>query len=316
LKYRPGDDLRSLRKTLVNPSQFWPDGMIRVVGREFNGISESPCFQRGKMSCLSCHEMHQAQDDVRPRADWTDDQLMPGMRGNDACLSCHEDFRSAEKLAAHTHHGPSSHGSLCYNCHMPNTTYGILKATRSHQISNPSVAETVSTGRPNSCNLCHLDRSLKWTNEKLVDWYGHKPTEFRGEYADTSLGVYMALAGDACQRAVIAWHMGWEPAREASGDKWLPPYLAILMADEYPAVRLIAHRSLRQIGGYGDIAYHSEIPPAEQQARAQEITSRWQREPKLFNEPRLLISPTGELESEKMSRILLRRNHASISLEE
>ena len=75
------------------------DGMIRVVGREFNGLMDSPCFQQGEMSCLSCHVMHQAKDDERPRHDWTDDQLLPKMRGNEACLSCHADLKSAPALA-------------------------------------------------------------------------------------------------------------------------------------------------------------------------------------------------------------------------
>src|SRR5262249_20769199 len=28
---------------------FWPDGMIRVSGREYSGLLETPCFQRGDM---------------------------------------------------------------------------------------------------------------------------------------------------------------------------------------------------------------------------------------------------------------------------
>ena len=39
-------------------NRFWGDGMIRVTGREFNGVQASPCFRGGEFSCLSCHEMH------------------------------------------------------------------------------------------------------------------------------------------------------------------------------------------------------------------------------------------------------------------
>ena len=38
--------------------RFWPDGMVRVTGREYNGLLDTACYQRGKMSCLSCHSMH------------------------------------------------------------------------------------------------------------------------------------------------------------------------------------------------------------------------------------------------------------------
>jgi hypothetical protein len=39
-------------------NRFWGDGMIRVTGREFNGVQASPCFRGGEFSCISCHEMH------------------------------------------------------------------------------------------------------------------------------------------------------------------------------------------------------------------------------------------------------------------
>jgi len=104
--------------------RFWPDGMVRVTGREYNGLLDTACFQRGKMSCLSCHSMHGYLD--------SNDQLAPRMETNEACLQCHDDFR--DNLTAHTHHAADSTGSLCYNCHMPHTTYGLLSGIRSHQI--------------------------------------------------------------------------------------------------------------------------------------------------------------------------------------
>jgi len=316
LTFRPGDNLQELRQVDKNPSQFWRDGMIRVVGREFNGLSESACFQRGEMSCLSCHMMHPPEDDPRPRAEWTDDQLKPEMRGNAACLSCHKDYQSETALAAHTHHAPASEGSRCYNCHMPNTTFGILKATRSHHLTSPSVAETTQAGRPNACNLCHLDQPLKWTEEKLVDWYGHLPQVRAEAWPETALGVELALAGDAGQRALIAWHMGWEPARQASGDDWLAPYLAILMGDDYPAVRFIAHRSLRQIGGYESVAYDSEMPPEERQNALRQITELWKSRQTLPYRASLLISETGELDLGTLSQILDQRDQTVMALEE
>ena len=94
-KYRPGDDLDqsriivrpkvhadphlvsdSVRNTAEFISQrYWSDGMVRVSGREYNGLIESPCYQRGEMSCLSCHEMHKPADDPRPLKEWANDQL-------------------------------------------------------------------------------------------------------------------------------------------------------------------------------------------------------------------------------------------------
>ncbi|HQU45192.1 MAG TPA: cytochrome c3 family protein, partial [Pirellulales bacterium] len=177
--YRPGDDLLQTRVAMLparltpeqneanrqyNPfydGSYWPDGMVRVAGREYNGLVESACYQKGGMTCLSCHSMHQSDPD---------DQLAAGNDGNEACYQCHASYR--HDLAAHTHHLAGSTGSQCYNCHMPHTTYGLFKAIRSHQISSPGVATTVATGRPTACNLCHLDQTLSWSAENLSAWYG------------------------------------------------------------------------------------------------------------------------------------------------
>src|SRR5205814_6078040 len=118
------------------------------------------------MTCFSCHTMHQAAGDRRPSREWADDQLSPHAIGNGACAGCHT------PAADHSRHRPNSSGSSCENCHMPRTTYGLLKTIRSHQISSPSVQSTIETGRANACNLCHLDKTLGWTADALETWYG------------------------------------------------------------------------------------------------------------------------------------------------
>ncbi|HKI72360.1 MAG TPA: cytochrome c3 family protein, partial [Verrucomicrobiae bacterium] len=183
-RYRPGDDLEATTP-IIRPSRvkavsgladyldrnpdllrdfFWPDGMVRVSGRDYNGLLESPCYKGGKFSCLSCHSLHESDPDS---------QLARDRTGNGACTQCHERFREEASLTAHTRHQAGSSGSLCYNCHMPHTTYGVLKAIRSHQVSSPRVADQLATGRPNACNLCHLDKPLAWAANQLGRWYGH-----------------------------------------------------------------------------------------------------------------------------------------------
>ena len=105
--YRPGDDLAETR-FLVRPardrnhpklrelvsrypdalaSRFWSDGMVRVSGRDMSGMIESPCYQPGEMSCLTCHSMHGYEE--------TADQLAPDMRTNAACTQCHGELAEA-----------------------------------------------------------------------------------------------------------------------------------------------------------------------------------------------------------------------------
>lgn len=216
---------------------FWKDGMIRVAGREYNGLVESPCFQNGALSCFSCHSMHQSDPN---------DQLAKGMETNQACLQCHSDY--AGKLEAHTRHGAGSPGSLCYNCHMPHTAYALLKGVRSHQVSNPSVRESIDFGRPNACNLCHLDETLAWTAGHLNTWHGQPIPALDDDAKTRSAAASWLLKGDAGQRALMAWHWSWPPARQASPGQRDGRLLLTLLEDPYAAVRLIAHRSLTQLG--------------------------------------------------------------------
>src|SRR4029079_11053494 len=100
--FRPGQDLAQSRTLLRgkydantpemrafldrNPGTlaetFWSDGELRVSGREYNGLVDSPCYQRGEMSCLSCHDLHPSQVDAPDLHAWADDQLRPGIVGS------------------------------------------------------------------------------------------------------------------------------------------------------------------------------------------------------------------------------------------
>jgi len=338
--FRPGQDLDEVVQVVSNQhrhqegvrslldeqpdfhrSTFWEGGIVRVSGREYNGLLETPCFQRGEMSCLSCHRLHQAQDDPRERSAWANDQLAPGMETNRACLQCHERFAGDEALARHSRHPAGSSGSECMNCHMPHTTYGLLKAIRSHTVDSPSVAVDLETGRPNACNLCHLDRPLAWTAEHLQRWYDVPVPELGDDARRVAAGVRWALEGDAGVRALAAWSMGWPPAREASGTSWLVPYLAELMNDPYDAVRMIATRSLAATPGLEATGFD---PLAEPEARAvatRRIRDRWEGSPAAHADPRgrgdrTLFDEYGRLQTAEVARLLEQRDVRPLTLAE
>src|SRR5688500_17717044 len=136
-------------------------------------------------------------------------------------------------------HGESSPGSSRYNCHMPYTTYALLEAIRSHQVSSPCVHSTSETGRPNACSLCHLDKSLGCTSARLAAWYGISEPSLSEDDRSIAAGAAWMLRGDAQQRALAAWSAGWPAAQSASGTGWMAPILARLADDPYEAVRFI-----------------------------------------------------------------------------
>jgi hypothetical protein len=298
---------------------FWSDGMIRITGREFNGLIDSPCYQRGTMSCLSCHQMHEKENDPRPHKDWAVYQVTAGMETNRACTQCHNRFNQPTELKKHTHHLAESSGSNCYNCHMPYTTYGILKAARSHQITSPKVAVSIATGRPNACNQCHQDKTLSWTADKLAEWYKQPKPKLSGDDEKVAASVQWALTGDAAQRAIIAWSYGWKEAQQTSGTHWQAPYLAQLLNDPYDAVRFIAHRSLKQYPGFSDFEYDFVGPPearAEAVQRARKIWEKSLTGTKHAVAPETLIDPAGRLMEADFRRLLRSRNNRPVEIAE
>jgi hypothetical protein len=295
---------------------FWSDGMVRISGREYTGMIESPCYRGGKYTCLSCHTMHPDEDDPRPLSAWADDQLAPRMGGNEACLQCHAKFAPQEALTAHTHHAAGSTGSTCYNCHMPFTVYGILKAHRSHQLDSPSVAATLEAGRPNACNACHLDRTLAWTADQLAERWGIARPEITGDDATTAASVLWVLRGDAGQRILAAAYMGWEPAIAASRSDWMIPYLNQLLGDPYDAVRFVAGRSLHRHSGYEDVAFDYVGSPAQIEAARAEVAQRWARSPHPGRGAAVLQRDGGALDQETYQRLLADRNERRVQLDE
>ncbi|HEX6813317.1 MAG TPA: cytochrome c3 family protein [Planctomycetota bacterium] len=338
LPFRPGQDLQAtnlvigpgdrdapeLRRELQkNPnffaSSFWSDGQVRLSGREFSGLRLSPCYTHGdvtkQMDCTSCHTMHR-----EPGADaaaWRDDQLAIGKRGNEACTQCHAEFREAAALAAHTHHAPGSAGSSCYNCHMGYTTFGLMKAMRSHTITSPNVQSELATGRPNACNQCHLDRTLSWTSEQLQAKWNIAPPALDDEQRTVAASVRWLLSGDAGQRVLAAWSFGWADARQASGTDWMQPYLARLLDDPYYVVRFNAARSLRSLpgGGASLTGYDFLAEPEAARKFADAVQSAWRAGYRGAPRPAVLLGDAG-LQLEVFERLYARRDNRPVYLAE
>jgi len=303
-RYRPGDVLSNsrtlLRRETTNApgspavleaeteSLFWGDGTIRVGGRELNGLEASACFLRGtgknKLSCLSCHSMHASDPD---------DQLRRDSSVDAACERCHA--HEADRRETHTHHEKGSPGSSCVGCHMPFTSYALFKGIRSHRIDSPSAEQSAKTGRPNACNLCHLDRSLRWTAEHLGSWYGNAETVPPG---DVSASLSDLVAGDAAKRAVVAWAFGRPEAQRASRNDWQAAYLAELLDDPYAAVRKVAAASLSTLPGFVGFDADFTAEPETRRAARTRALLRWQQGFRPRTAPELLLAgPLGRDEA-------------------
>ena len=324
-QYRPGDDLEetlhlfrfgdqeaeSLNETVAK-SAFWQDGTLRVGGREYLGMIDSPCYANAsgkrRMGCLSCHSMHQSDPN---------DQLTARMDGNHACLQCHQQFQN--KIPEHTHHAADSSGSKCYNCHMPHTSYALLKAIRSHRVEVPSVSVSAAVDKPNGCNQCHLDKSLQWTADYLKQWYQIETDTLSPQQQTQSATLTWLLRGDAAERAITAWSCGWPQAQKTSAYLGTVPALAQLLVDPYAAVRRVAFQSLRSMKGFEDLEYDFVGPEEHRLEVKKQVMLRWEKMRATIPReawPALLLDDQGSLVRQQFLDLLKRRDDQPVEFPE
>lgn len=201
---------------------------------------------------------------------------------------------------------------------MPYSTYGLLKAIRSHHLSIPSVAASVETGRPNACNQCHLDKTLDWTAQRLSAWHGQELPALSEDQRGITASVLWTLQGDAAQRALMAWTFGWRPAQQVSGTNWMAPFLAELINDPYDAVRYMAYKSLRTIEPYTNFQYDYLSQPPEREEAQQRLLDLWDDPVRRQPAPRighsLLLDVNGKIRRETYTRLLRDRDRRPVTL--
>lgn len=140
----------------------YPNGASLTNSREAMDLVSGACASR--ISCIDCHEPHTAGP---PSAG-------PALKAHlDACLRCHPQYRDSGKAAAHARHTTAA-GVSCLDCHMPRYTHGLAEVIRTHRIAAPVEKSMVATAMPNACNLCHLDRSVRWTLRELERGWGRR----------------------------------------------------------------------------------------------------------------------------------------------
>ena len=129
----------------------------------------------------------------------------------------------------------------------------------------------------------------------MHDWYGQPRGEFPRKHHEAAASLVWLLSGDAAQRAILAWHLGWEPARQASGEEWLAPFLAVTLDDPYTAVRNVAGRSLSKLAGFTNFEYDFLAPQASRTEAVQRALQQWKNDADaaIHGGP-ILLQPDGE----------------------
>ncbi len=139
------------------PSPRWPN--LAAVRNSSEAIDLQAGACASQIKCTDCHDPH-----VSGPGPGAPDQ--PAHLA--ACDGCHD------VATDHSHHDASV---TCLDCHMPRIVQGLSAMVRSHRISSPSDASMLTLATPNACNLCHLDRSLTWTLDRLTDLWSRPPVD-------------------------------------------------------------------------------------------------------------------------------------------
>lgn len=196
---RPGNE--ACARCHSTPAPRFPDGGAVRNSSEAFDLAASACAP--DIQCIDCHDPHTAG--AGPGAPDQPVHLA-------ACLGCHP-------AIAPDHARHPAGVATCLDCHMPRIVQGISAFVRTHRISSPTDPAMLAIAAPNACNLCHLDRSLQWTIDRIEEKWGRRlvpEPSWAGAYGgrfDAPLGelwlrgevrTYRILAAAAFARSPLA----------------------------------------------------------------------------------------------------------------
>ncbi len=183
-----GTFLDSYRPAFLEDGLYYPDGQILEEVYQYASFTQSKMYAAG-VTCSDCHNAH---------------SLKQRGTGNNVCGHCH--LPLTYDVPAHHHHKQGTEAARCASCHMRTTTYMVVDPRYDHSFRVPRVDYTLKYGIPNACTApCHTDKSVKWSNDAVVKWYG--PERKRGNDYVVALDAArrgLPDAGKALRAAILA----------------------------------------------------------------------------------------------------------------
>lgn len=164
---------QSLPVTL-GTNMYHADGQIQGEVYEYGSFTQSKMYAAG-VACTDCHDPHTTK--IR-------------IKGNGLCLQCHNARPPTSRFPtlkagnydseSHHHHTSGSPGTLCINCHMPETIYMLVDPRRDHAVRIPRPDLNRKTDSPDACTACHLGRSPEWATKAIENWFGQprRPAQY------------------------------------------------------------------------------------------------------------------------------------------
>jgi hypothetical protein len=133
-----------------------------------------------------------------------------------------------------------------------------------------------------------------------------------------SAALLWILKGNAAQRAITAWHFGWQPAQAAAGSEWLAPFLAQTLNDPYGVVRYISARSLRSLPGFESFQFDFLGAESERIAKQNLVIQQWRTRRKAGGAVRTgtLLDSEGNFMEPAVHAFISERDDRSVTIKE
>ncbi len=224
---------------IIDNNLYYADGQILEEDYEYGSFIQSRMYDN-KVRCSNCHDPHSV------RVKFNDNRL---------CTQCHTKAQYDTPLH-HFHPDWTKAGTLCVECHMPDTKYMVADPRRDHSLRIPRPDLTVDLGIPNACNGCHNDpakgETAGWAAAQVRTWYGEKRNQNEHFAHGIAAGRQTAPGGEerllktardpnvraAIRASAVSLLSGY------GGDRGLAEAVRAL-EDQDPLVRATAVRSLQ-----------------------------------------------------------------------
>ncbi len=205
---------------------FWSDGIVRVSGREYNGLLESPCFSnathadRTHVLLLVPHDAQDADDDrATARSVGRRSTRGPAWTGRTRPV-CSATSRLRANVTAHTHHAAEVRRQLLLQ--LPHAVHDLRPAEDDSQPHGQQSDGAGESWRP-------VDRTpatcVTWTRRstgratRCEQWY-RTPRRRAGRATSgrVAASLLWLLKGDAGQRAIVSQAMALAAGAAGLGD--------------------------------------------------------------------------------------------------
>jgi hypothetical protein len=232
---------------------LFPNGAGTWNSREALDLEAGACAS--KIKCTDCHDPHKPGP-----PEGTEDPLQVG-----ACLRCHTAYSDPARAAEHSGHDARV---SCLDCHMPKISQGLEEVVRSHRISSPTDPRMLEVASANACNLCHLDRSIRWTLDSLAKTWGKRiepgPAWARAYGSlDAPVGRAWLSSEDPFVRVIATQAYAGSPLGKPAIADLLPS-----LDDPVPVNRVFGQLALERIFGKPLGSVYDVVAPSDERRRA------------------------------------------------